>query len=255
MNTNGSSSFKCEIFGTSLLFLALVGCAAPALSQFDPSASFSAAINPNVVWSYGFDRFPLGGSPFSLLPLAVPVPSAPGPSVDSWQAPAVGEIAVLHNGTGAIQTVTTLIDNAVYDPGMLAMHPGPNDEYGVVQFTAPANGFYVIHGVFRGIDTFGTTSDVHLLLNNSVVASDTVTGFGPLSDKLLSAGPFPLILGDTLAYAVGFGLGGPAHDTTALISASVDAVAPEPSSFALLGFAAAGLAAWGWRRRKQASRR
>jgi hypothetical protein len=26
--------------------------------------------------------------------------------------------------------------------------------------------------VFRGIDTFGTTSDVHLLLNNSVVASD-----------------------------------------------------------------------------------
>ena len=41
---------------------------------------------------------------------------------------------------------------------MLAMNAGPNDEFAMVQFTAPVNGIYTIQGVFEGIDIAGTVS-------------------------------------------------------------------------------------------------
>jgi hypothetical protein len=111
------------------------------------------------------------------------------------------------------------------------MHPGPNDEFGMVQFTAPANGVYVIQGIFEGIDTAFTTSNVFLLHNNVPVIGGTVVLPGPAGEIPLSAGPFLLNVGDTLAYAVG---GGPFHDTTALINAQVAAVSsPEPATLAL----------------------
>jgi hypothetical protein len=249
MTNNEFSSANCRNVTAVVLFLALVvGAANSAWAQYDPSAQFSPINNPNGVWSYGFESVPLG-TPFKLLPLPLPVATLPGPAIDSWQSPAFGELGVLHNPTAAAQTVATVSDNAIYDPGMLAMHPGPNDEFGMVQFTAPVNGFYTIQGVFEGIDTAWITSDVHLLWNNVVVANGNVLLPGPAGEVPLSAGPFLLNVGDTLAYAVG---GGPFHDTTALIAAHVDAVsAPEPSYLALFGFAIIGLVARGWRRRKR----
>ena len=221
----------------------VLNSAALASAQFDPSAQFSPINNPNGVWTYGFESVPLG-SPFKLLTLPVPVPTVPGPAIDSWQSPTFGTLGVLHNGTAAVQTLTTGADNAVYDQGMLAMHPGPNDEFGMVQFTAPAAGLYTIQGVFEGIDTAWTTSDVHLLFNNVVVATGNVVLPGPAGEVPLSAGPFFLNVGDTLAYAVG---GGPFHDTTALITAQVAAV-PEPSTLILAPFV--GLALLACRRRR-----
>jgi len=116
------------------------------------------------------------------------------------------------------------------------MHPGPNDQYGVVQFTAPANGMYTIHGIFEGLDTGGTNTLVDLLKNNIPVASGNVIGFGPISDVPLSFGPVLLVAGDTLAFAVG---GTPVNGSTGLLpGAAVDAV-PEPTTLALwLGAAA-----------------
>ncbi len=123
---------------------------------------------------------------------------------------------------------------------MLAMNAGPNDEYAMVQFTAPVNGIYTFQGVFQGIDTVGTVSSVYLLENNVVLASGSVLGFGPGSDVPLSSGPLLLSAGDTLTYAVG-GLTG--NSMTALIDAQVSASAiPEPSVYALLGLALVSLA-------------
>jgi hypothetical protein len=247
MNSNAvrSSTLQhCKV--VALLLAAMVAAARPAVAQYDPSADFSATSNPNGVWSYGFEDLPIG-SPFQLLTASAPVPSIPGPAVDSWQFPLFGTLAVLHNGTAVPQLVSTGSDNAMYDPGMLAMHPGPNDQIGIVLFTAPANGLYSIHGTFEGIDTAWTSSDVFLLHNNVPIAGGTVTGFGPGFEVSLSSAPFLLSAGDTLAYAVG---GSPLHDTTALINAEVSAAVagvPEPSSFLLLGIACIALAAWVWR--------
>jgi hypothetical protein len=220
----------------------VVGTARLASAQYDPSAQFSPINNPNGVWSYGFESVPLS-SPFNLLTLAAPVPASPGPAIDSWQSAPLGNfLGVFHNGTAAPQTVTTSgTEISLFNPGMLAMNSGPNDEYGMVQFTAPVNGYYAIQGVFEGIDTAGTVSSVYLLENNLVVATGSVIGFGPISDVPLSTGPILLGAGQTLAYAVG---GGTFNSMTALIDAQVAAVAvPEPSPYALLGLALVALAA------------
>lgn len=142
--------------------------------------------------------------------------------------------------------MTTGSDNAIYGPGVLAMHPGPNDQFAMVQFSAPTKGYYTIRGVFEGIDTSMLASDVYLLYNNVVIANGVVPAY--LATVPLSSVPIFLNVGDTLSYAVG---GGPFHDTTALIDAQVSAVSiPEPSSFVLLAIASVALAVWGWRRRR-----
>jgi hypothetical protein len=124
---------------------------------------------------------------------------------------------------------------------MLAMNAGPNDEYAMVQFTAPVNGIYTIQGTFEGIDTAGTVSIVYLLANNAVVSTGNVLGFGPGSDVPLSSGPILLGAGQTLAYAVG---GTTLNSMTALIDAQIAAVAvPEPSPCALLTLALVSLVA------------
>jgi len=225
----------------------VVGTAPLASAQFDPSLQFSSVANPNGVWSYGFESVPLG-SPFALLTLPLAVSSLPGPFIDSWQDPAFGAIGVFHNGTAAPQTVMTVgPETSLFNPGELAMNAGPNDQYAMVQFTAPVNGIYTIQGTFEGIDTSGTMSQVFLLANNVPLISGSVIGFGPGSDVPLASGPILLAAGQTLAYAVG---GSPSDSMTGLINAQVSAAAvPEPSTNALLGLAlvplivCAGLAA------------
>ncbi len=231
----------------AMLLGLLVGTARVASAQYDPSLMFSPTLNPNGVWSYGYESVPIS-SPFNLLTLPLPVPALPGPTIDSWQDPAFGAIGVFHNGTAVPQTVTTVgSEISQFDPGMLAMNAGPNDQFAVVQFTAPVNGIYTFQGVFQGIDTAGTTSSVWLLENNLVVATGNIIPFGP--PVPLSAGPILLAAGQTLAYAVG---GGPFNSMTALIDAQVSAVAvPEPSAYALLGLALVALAARGGLVRKR----
>ena len=222
----------------------VVGTARLASAQYDPSLMFSPVANPNGVWSYGFETVPLG-STFNLFTLSSPIPASPGPTIDSWLSAPVGTfMGVFHNGTAAAQIVTTgASEVSLFDPGMLAMNAGPNDQYAMVLFTAPVNGIYTIQGTFEGIDTATTVSSVYLLANNIPFASASVVGFGPGSDMTLSSGPLLLSPGDTLAYAVG-GLSG--NSMTALINAEVSAAAiPEPSTYALLGLALVPLAVRG----------
>ena len=224
----------------------VVGTAWLASAQFDPSAQFSPTANPNGVWTYGYESVPIG-SPFNLLTLPIPLPSVPGPVVDSWQSPAFGAVGVFHNGTAAAQSLTVGPETSLFNSGMLAMHAGPNDEYGMVQFSAPAVGIYTISGTFEGIDVAGTTSTVYLLHNNVVIGTGNIIPFGP--PVPLASAPFLLNVGDTLAYAVG---GGPFNSMTALINAQVAAVGvPEPSPYALLGLALVPLVARGRFARKR----
>jgi hypothetical protein len=225
----------------AVLALVLNSRALVALGQFDPAAQFSATTNPNGVWSYGYEHVPLG-SPFTLLTIPTPNPSVPGPVVNSWNSPSFGLVGVYDNGTNVNQSLTLGSETSLFIPHEIAMHAGPNDEYGMVQFTAPAAGNYDIAGTFEGLDTAGTNSTVYLLKNNVPLISGSVIGFGPISDVPLSAGPFALNFGDTLTYAVG----GSAIDTmTGLLpGAQVSAVAvPEPTSIAVVALGGAALLA------------
>lgn len=224
-----STSVRWAI-AVGFFFAIFVSTAGRAAAQNDPAAQFSPVLNPVPIadgfWSYGYENFPL---PNPFLPLTVPIAV---PVINSWQTPSFGEVGVFHNGTAAPQTYTTAIDGAVYQPGEIGMHPGPNDQYGIVQFTATVPGNYDIKGTFVGLDSSGLTdTDVRLLWDNTTVASGTALGFVPVP---LSAGPFFLNAGDTLAYAVG---GNPVFGSTGLIpgSASVSAAAvPEPTSLAAI---------------------
>ena len=249
----GTTSIKVQHvqrrIGLLLLLGFVAGMAPFARAQYDPSAQFSPVANPNGVWSYGFETVPLGSS-FNLFTLASPIPASPGPAIYSWLSAPVGTfMGVFDNGTAAVQTVTTgSSEISQFQPGMLAMNAGPNDEYAMVQFTAPVNGLYTIQGTFQGIDTASTVSSVYLLENNVVVASGSVLGFGPPSDVPLSSGPFLLSAGNTLAYAVG---GISDNSMTALIDAQVAAVAvPEPSSSGAFALGVVALVVRGWSCRK-----
>ena len=221
------------MFAASLALVLNAG-AIIASAQFDPSAQFSPVLNPNGVWTYGFESLPLG-SPFNILPASIPVASSPGPAINSWQVPALGLVGVFDNPTPVPQTVTTPgPEVSLFQPGELAMNTGPNDQFGIVQFSAPAAGDYSIQGIFEGIDTAGTVSPVYLLWNNAPVATSTVVGFGPSSDAPLSAGPFFLNVGDTLAYAVG---GSPFNSMTAILPGAQVAAVPEPASILLMSVA------------------
>jgi len=237
-----------NITAVGVLLGLMLGTAQPASAQYDPVAQFSLINNPNGVWTYGWEPVPLG-SPFIPFPGAVPVPATPGPVIGAWQSPAFGVLGIYYNQTAVSQSVTIGTEITQFDPGMLAMNTGPNDENPVVLFTAPVNGIYTIQGTFEGIDIGGTVSTAYLLENNVPFMSVSVAGFGPGSDKTLASGPILLGAGQTLAYAVA---GSPFDSMTALIDAQVSAAAvPEPSTYALLGLALLPLAVRGGLARKR----
>jgi hypothetical protein len=124
------------------------------------------------------------------------------------------------------------------------LHPGPSGELAVARWIAPTAGTYVISGAFRGNDTVGTTTDVHVLHNATQLVNESIQGFDvtrPFSQTVF------LAAGDRVDFAVGTGGNGFFNDSTGL-SAIISAV-PEPSSYAML-FAGLGVIAFIAKRRR-----
>lgn len=117
---------------------------------------------------------------------------------------------VTHNPTDHAVTGTGM----TWQPGRLALHPGPHGEYSVVRWTCASEGEYSITGSFTGIAEKATT-DVHV-----------ISAGKPLFDGFVNVGghgneaPFALKTklahGDTIDFVVGFGNANYGGDTTAL---------------------------------------
>jgi hypothetical protein len=85
----------------------------------------------------------------------------------------------------------------------VAVNPGRNGEYGVVRWTAPADGEYSIAAKFRGTACFATT-DVHVLRRSKSVYDNFINVCG-CGDSCDFSETMKLAAGETIDFVVGWG--------------------------------------------------
>ncbi len=130
--------------------------------------------------------------------------------IDVWRNQDRDNPCVTYNPTK--NTIKAL--GITWVPGQLGFHPGSNGEYGVVRWSAPADGTITVNAQFASIAEQATT-DVHLLHNRTPLFDGfiNVQGGGPAAaaEKQLT-----VRAGDTIDCAVGFGNGNYGADSTGL---------------------------------------
>jgi hypothetical protein len=89
---------------------------------------------------------------------------------------------------------------------MLNLHPSCFANLSVVRWTAPASGWFSVVGLFQGIDTRNTTTDVHIVHNSATtLLGADINGF---SDQATFNFVRYFTSGDTLDFGVGLGSDG-----------------------------------------------
>ncbi|MCE9563258.1 MAG: hypothetical protein K8U57_14535 [Planctomycetes bacterium] len=187
----------------------------PAIAD-NPADAFSPLSNPNDGWAFGSSPTLNGGftpgTEFNLTPGAL-----------GW--------GVANNVPGAFENVTdqpqTFFSTVTLGAGELALHPGPNGEYGIARYIVPTDGTYSITGSFAGRDSSFGGTDAHILVKGVEVFGAAVTnnvGVGmstPLTVHLNA--------GDTVDYRVGRGSNSYFNDATALDAVVTLVSADQPS--------------------------
>src|SRR5712692_2496056 len=168
--------------------LVLLGCS-QSLSADTVSnvvTDFSAASNPNGVWSYDYN--------------GVAYTSSQGfpnllPGVPAWWTglSVPNSLIIGQNVTGSpVTTSTVTIPN-----NTLWMDPESGNVS--VVFTALSAGTYTILGDFRGIDTTGNSHPVNIFVNGISVWSGVISSFGAVDSFSFSES---LSAGDTISFSV-----------------------------------------------------
>jgi hypothetical protein len=164
-------------------------------SEYNALEDWSITSNPNGVWSYGWER--TLGDPLTLYTFAGTCEEG-GVSwwvIDCDTLPGIG-----HNDTQERKCYYTWC----LPPTYLLLSPGPNGEFSILRWTAPATGNFLIEGEFTGLDyAYPTTTDVHVLVNSSrSLLSGPITSY---KLPLTFAMKVTLSAGDTVDFAIGFG--------------------------------------------------
>jgi len=128
-----------------------------------------------------------------------------GPSVldglEMWHAPAGLNPNVTRNANK--RPLTGL--GITWQPGQMALHPGPQGQYSVLRWTCPADGDYSVDATFTGIAQEATT-DVHLLYNGHALHHGLIHVSGGGNESAFSR-KLAIAKDDTLDFVVGFGNG------------------------------------------------
>ena len=222
--------------GASAMVLSLLVIALPrTASAYSAAGDFSSASNPNGTWSYGSST----SLASAFIPYSLSTNNYQNLGPDGWLAASGGVPYLLHNGT--IHNITNA--NSVYQPGQIALQPGPSGEYSIVRWTAPSSVTISINATFSGLSSLGDSADVHILLDGVSIFNSTV--FGTPAPAIFS-GSRSVLAGDTIDFAVGFGDGNPNEDNTALSATIV----PEPGTLALAAIGLVGLISFRFLKRK-----
>jgi hypothetical protein len=221
MSFNESRGRIQAVLGYALLMfpLTLTSFATITISCWDAASEFNDsenpdAANPSGVWSYGWKKTLTG----KFVPATTRANDPPHTS--GWSS-ASGYPYIGHN-THAIP-ITVNMNPVVLPPLALALHPGPNNEYAVVRFTAPADGTYKVSGQFYALDdnAAGTATDVWVLPNESKTGafSGKVDYYGGAKSASFTSTVFQLKKGNTLDFQVGYGANkNYEYDSTGLIA-------------------------------------
>jgi len=130
--------------------------------------------------------------------------------LDIWHSPAGREPwATLNPFDQPVETPF----NFTWPPRQVALHPGPQGEYSVVRWTAPAADRYSIAATFTGL--FKATTDVHLLHNGRPQFTAQLN-LGGNPNTATHTSDLALAAGDTVDFVVGWGNGNYGSDSTAL---------------------------------------
>ena len=230
------------------LVLLTAGLAArPAAAQtYDAAGDFSATMNPNGVWSYGYENT-LGG-PLNLYTAQF----NPTTDIAGWNNNIASDVPLVMKNFGT--TTDSSFADIVLQPGQLAFHPGPSGQFSVVRFTAAQDGLFSLVSGFVPVTTDGTTTDVHVLENGLSVFDGNVSGtYNDSGGTSYNDGALILSAGETVDFAVGYGTDGNFYqDATGLSATLTPAPVPEASTTVSLGLMLAlGLGAAAVARRRK----
>jgi len=101
-----------------------------------------------------------------------------------------------------------------WQPGQMALHPGPKGEYSVARWTCPAGAEYSVDATFVGIAKEATT-DVHVLHNGRSLHDGLINVASHGNESAFSK-TLAIAEDDKLDFVVGFGNGFYGADTTAI---------------------------------------
>jgi hypothetical protein len=242
-----TTSNKSALISTIVTLLSLVVLARPGVAQtYSAAVDFSDSSNPNGAWSYGYSY----GVGSTFIPDTTNTASyGPGLALGGWMgnvdsSPGANYPYALKNFTAnpVANNGTT-----VYQPGQLGLQPGSSNEDSIVRWTAPFSGTFNIAVTFSAMDSFGDSTDVHVLRNGSSLFNSMVLSgvFGSPSTVSFSVAQ-SVLAGDTIDFVVGNDGNGLNNDTTALTATIV----PEPGTFTLVAMSLAGLLSFRFFKRK-----
>ena len=138
------------------------------------------------------------------------------------------------------------------EPGVIAQHPGWSGKYSAVRWQAPQAGTYQINAGFFGISELDqqTTTDVHILVNNTSVFDGLVEGHWANENVRIgtnNAMSLTLANNDYIDFVVGFGSNGNYFNDSTRLDANITKAA-EPATWGIL-LAGLGLIGFITRRR------
>jgi hypothetical protein len=235
----GVWNWRCVVGGLLVAGLLLPGGICRGGTVCDAAAdltkeSIAANANPNGPWSYGY-RASAASSEFTPLPSSgvEEIWRTVGGDVQGWWLePARGVDHtppwVLKNmGTAIVSSTFHPFSSGTLTPGAMCVHPADGARaYVVVRWTAPAPGSYSIDAVFTGLDSYGATTDVHVVINGrDLFAGDIRGGLKAPTNVATYSKTISVATGDTIDFAVGPGSNGYVCDCMGL-AAKITLVAP-----------------------------